>query len=251
MLPSFAAGILVYPFLFFGFRNKKVAKTIHKDASEPLIPHRFDKPDVRPRDALVDPFGAIFHSVLMLITLGVLVGSSFIGGVEVWMVTLPGGLVSLTRDVLYDIFSKRKSREAEAAAQSQRQDKERNAPQPEKAAKTDSTATIVAPSSPSAPNQDQRATLPSIWRSINRLLPKSSTTFSRLPWSLLPFAIGMFILVRSLDTLGYIPIFASWTAKACTSPAAAVFFVGGIVAFGLCPLCGTVRRLYVLNAAHR
>ena len=85
----------------------------------------------------------------------------------------------------------------------------------------------------------KRISLTCMWANLCKTLPSTTHTLTRLPWPLLPFAIGMFILVRSLDRLGYIPIFAKWAARACNTPVRAVFFVGAVTAVGLCPLCGT------------
>jgi hypothetical protein len=209
---------VIYPLLVAAFKSSRLTHTLDKTATSELIPRTFIKPDVDPRSALVDPKGAVFHAVLMLVTLGVLVGSSFIGGVHVWMVTAPGAIVGLSRDIIYDLSRRRKG-----------------------------TANGVRPSSlssakdtPPPSNPTDRTTLQSLWRKTSAILPSTSGTVSRLPWPLLPFAVGMFILTRSLDHLGYIPIFATWTARACTDPIKTVFFVGGITAMGLCPLCGTV-----------
>lgn len=211
---------MAYPLLFFGFSNQKITHRIDKTAEGQLIPRTFVKPDVNPKEALVDPQGAVFHTTLLLVTLGVLVGTSFVpGGVEVWMVTLPGAVVGVIRDVIYDL-TKHKTKRIDS---------------PVEVLDADKVSGLEMD-----PKSQERVTLPYLWRRMKEILPNTSITLSRLPWPLLPFAVGMFILVRSLDRFGYISIFAEWTAKACTSPAAAVFFVGGIVALGLCPLCGTV-----------
>lgn len=214
IVPSVAGAVLVYPLLFYGFRSSRVARFIDRstgsisedgDATH-LIPKNFEAPDVDARSALVDPRGAVFHTTLLLTTLATLVGTSFVpGGVGVWMVTAPAAIVGIIRDVLHDMHANRKG------------------------SKTFDSRDSTEPT-----------TLPSIWRRVKAVLPSTAGTLSRLPWPLLPFAVGMFILVRSLSRFGYIEIFATWAARACSSPASAVFFVGGIVAFGLCPLCGTV-----------
>jgi len=84
-----------------------------------------------------------------------------------------------------------------------------------------------------------RITLPSVYRRISNRFPTLTSTLSRLPWTLLPFALAMFILVRSLGYLGWISIFATWMERVCINPAATVFFVGFMAALVLCPLCGT------------
>lgn len=233
-MPAVVAAIVVYPVLFYTFKSKRITLALDKTASSPegrskqeLIPSNFDKPDVDPRSTLVDAQGAIFHTVLLLVTLAVLVGTSFLG-VEVWMITAPAAVVGLIRDVFYDLHSSRQAKRVKSS------------PPPE--AHANGQPLHKTP---------RRVTVPSLWRSFSRRLPSTSLTLSRLPWPLLPFAVGMFILVRSLDRLGYIGIFAEWTARACTSPAAAVFFVGAIVALGLCPLCGTVSATFVVHRQNR
>lgn len=227
ILPAVVAAIAAYPVLFYAFKSRRLALALDKTASSPderskqeLIPSNFDKPDVDPRSTLVDAQGAIFHTVLLMVTLAVLVGTSFLGGVEVWMITAPAAIVGLIRDVLYDLRSNGKTK------------RDKSSPPLESHANGQPLA-----------KPTRRISVPSLWRSFSRRLPSTSLTLSRLPWPLLPFAVGMFILVRSLDRLGYIGIFAEWTARACTSPAASIFFVGTIVALGLCPLCGTVSHL--------
>lgn len=259
------AAIVVYPVFVIAFKNKKVVHLIDKTAEGEMIPSKFIKPDVDPASALVDPHGAVFHGVLLLSTLGVLVGTSFAKGVHVWMVTLAGAGVGLTRDVVHDL--KHRNDPSRSSANRKRQ-----TPSTTEGTNTPIEAGIVQngtpsplpvtmpPAGQSVPDKtdlaaaglsgdEERVTLPSLWRKFSRAFPSTSVTLSRLPWPLLPFAIGMFILTRSLDHLGYIPIFASWTAKACTSPARAVFFAGGITAIGLCPFCGTVSTLTAMGRA--
>jgi Na+/H+ antiporter NhaD/arsenite permease-like protein len=227
VLPSVVAGIVAFPILFFAFKSKPITSKIDKtsDGSNEFIPAVFEKPDVDPRSALVDPAGAIFHAVLLLTTLAVLVGTSFIKTVEVWMITAPAGLLGFARDLISDWRAGHGTRIVPGTT--------------DRIEANGIKSPAIEESDPSGLSPP-RTTLPSLWRKAKTRLPNASITFSRLPWPLLPFAVGMFILVRSLQHFGYIDIFAGWAVKVCTSPAAAVFFVGSIVAFGLCPLAGTV-----------
>lgn len=250
--PSVAAAVVVYPILFFAFRSSKVKDRLHPTADGQLLPRKFIKPDVDPRSALVDPQGAIFHATLLLTTLAVLVGTSFAHGVHVWAVTLAGGGVGLIRDLLYDL--KYAGSSASSAKKTKLQANEHKVQANGTPAKSNGpenpdnvvNGKTVAPSDGDASRMTppllvhQRTSLPLLWKKFSARCPSLSTTLARLPWPLLPFAVGMFILVQSLEHFGYIGIFAGWAAKACTSPAATVYFVGAIVAFGLCPLCGTV-----------
>lgn len=232
VLPSVVAAVVAFPVLMLAFKSKSITSKIDKtaDGKNEFIPATFEKPDVDPRSALVDPSGAVFHAVLLLVTLATLVGTSFIKSVEVWMITAPAGILGFSRDLFFDWKAGHGKRLVPGTSK-QVEDNGTKSP-------------ALEEGYPAA--EEQRVTLPSLWRRAKVRLPNASVTFSRLPWPLLPFAVGMFILVRSLAHLGYIDVFAGWAVKACSSPAAAVFFVGSIVAFGLCPLCGTVR-----TSAHR
>ncbi|KAJ2421117.1 hypothetical protein GGF47_004076, partial [Coemansia sp. RSA 2524] len=50
----------------------------------------------------------------------------------------------------------------------------------------------------------------------------------RLPYGIIPFSLGMFIIVESLSQQGWTPRLAWVLKRMCSSPAAAVFIVGAI-----------------------
>lgn len=183
------------------------------------IPAQILPPDVDPRTALLDPHGAIFHTTIMGITLALLVGTSFVpgGSVQVWMITAAGGSIAFLRD----LWSERNVKPRPAVEEIE----------------------LTAPGTPSTlPTTIRpcpRLSLPYLASIISRRFPMTSSTISRLPLSLLPFAGGVFVLARALTSLGWTSIFASWLAKISSSPASAVFFLGYFVAFVLCPLAGT------------
>ncbi|KAJ2548241.1 hypothetical protein EV175_004904 [Coemansia sp. RSA 1933] len=63
---------------------------------------------------------------------------------------------------------------------------------------------------------------------LRRRLPTVMAVFSRLPYNIVPFSIGMFILVESLSEQGWTPRL-SWLLKhMCPSVAPAVFVVGAV-----------------------
>jgi hypothetical protein len=63
---------------------------------------------------------------------------------------------------------------------------------------------------------------PSIPQIFSSIFPTTTSTISRLPLSLLLFAGGIFVLSKSLTSLGWTQIFATWLARLCTTPAATV-----------------------------
>ena len=254
VLPSIVPALLNYPILLSMFWNK-IPKTI-----VPLQDNPWSK--VR------DPAGAVFFSVLMVVTVAVLVGTSFVRGalVEVWMVTAPAGILAFTFDFGSDWWHyKHRRTMKEQAVSDKAADMRAMAPIGSDASKTDgqtnaalvqnksqfdspgqTSATDSSTSSPALRDKDipasvkpETITLFSLLRSFRRRFPGTTLTVTRLPIPLLPFAICEFILVRGLARRGWITVFAQGFSKACTTPLATVFFFGFVSAAFLCPLAGT------------
>ncbi|GAA5982506.1 hypothetical protein JCM11641_006138 [Rhodosporidiobolus odoratus] len=220
ILPTVASAVVAYPLLlsmFTFFRPSTRPSTTPTSNRQRYIPKSLLPPDVDPRTALVDPSGAIFHASLLLITLAVLVGTSFVEGgkVEVWMVTAPAGIFALFRDIW----------------------SERNPPSPKE--EEHELHAPTRPVQPHTPTVTRRLSLPYFLDKLCKRFPTTTSTISRLPLSLLPFAGGIFVLARGLTALGWTDIFAGWLVKIAVNPAACVFFVGYFTAFVLCPICGT------------
>ena len=158
----------------------------------------------------------------MLGTLAVLVGTTFVPGekVEVWMVTAAGGLIAFFRD----IWSERTRRAGTTL---------------DSLDDVELDAAGVARPPPLPSTRLRRLSLPSFLRFLAARFPTTSSTISRLPLSLLPFAGGVFVLARALTSLGWTSVWAGWLAKICTTPAGTVFFIGYFIPFVLCPLAGT------------
>ncbi|SCZ87544.1 BZ3500_MvSof-1268-A1-R1_Chr2-2g05010 [Microbotryum saponariae] len=209
------AAVVAYPLLLVTFKTLKPPRKDGTSGAPAYIPAQLTPPDVDPRSALLDPKGAVFHSALMLVTLVVLVGTSFVKSVEVWMVTAPGGIIALLRDV----WTERGSHPLSTPQESEGINLGR----------------VIE----STFRYEPRYSLPAFGRAFRRQFPTTATTISRLPISLLPFAGGIFVLTRALTSLGWTSIFASWLAKISVNPAVTIFFLGYFIALVLCPLCGT------------
>lgn len=256
ILPSIIPAILNFPVLLAMF---------WKQIPQTLVPLQDD-----PWSKLRDPTGAIFFSVLMVVTVSVLVGTSFVPGhvVEVWMVTAPAGILAFVFDLSNDWWHYKHRQAiqerglADEAAEMRPIDRtgsrassmRRRPSFASRSSKLDNTYTTATdntnqptktdPSpSRSPPNIKSEAsesrTLTSLIRSFNVRFPGTSLTISRLPIPLLPFAICEFILVRGLAQRSWINTFAHGFARACSTPLATVFFFGFVSAAFLCPLAGT------------
>lgn len=239
ILPSIVPAILTYPILMVMFW-KKIPKTLTPLTDDPWLKLR-DRP------------GAIALSVLMLVTVAVLVGTSFVPNqaVEVWMVTAPAGVLAFMFNVGRDWWDSKARRNA---SNEQVADL---AAQPEVVSCSgmelqggettdgsfDPKSTESGFSPPLGPQEKpaerEPATFVSLVKRLARRFPGTTRTIVRLPIPLLPFAMCEFILVRGLQQRGWIEVFARGFANACTTPARAVFFMGFVSAAFLCPLAGT------------
>ncbi|RUP50807.1 arsenical pump membrane protein-domain-containing protein [Jimgerdemannia flammicorona] len=58
---------------------------------------------------------------------------------------------------------------------------------------------------------------------LARRLPTLHAALARMPWKILPFALGMFVLVEALASVGWTAVFATGLAACIPNPFAAVF----------------------------
>ncbi|KIX00370.1 uncharacterized protein Z518_10509 [Rhinocladiella mackenziei CBS 650.93] len=239
ILPSIIPAILTYPILMIMFW-KKIPKTLTPITEDPW-------------SKLRDRKGAIFLSALMLITVAVLVGTSFVPNhaVEVWMVTMPAGVLAFIFNVGRDWWDlrgqKRAAEEQEADQAAAHQHVDRSGVRRSQEQKLDDLCKSKSEGPDSSPSLEpeelladsETVTLTSVMRRLARRFPGTTRTVVRLPIPLLPFAMCEFILVRGMQQRGWIGIFARGFANACTDPAKTAFFMGFVSAAFLCPLAGT------------
>lgn len=189
------------------------------DRRTPLvfIPPTIIRPDVDARAALVDPKGAIFASCVMAATLITLVVTSVFGGVKVYMVAAPGAGICLFRDIAYDWYTWRSVRKAKTV----RADSEH------RSVGQEGEGTKVSAAMP-----EKTPLLAPLVSTVNQLadmFPTVTYVMARLPFPLLPFAFGMFILVQSLSHVGFITIMANGIGQVCSSgPAGCALFISAL-----------------------
>lgn len=240
ILPSLVPAALNYPVILAMFWNR-IPKTLTPVTEDPW-------------SKLRDRMGAIFLSSLLLVTVAVLVGTSFVPNhaVEVWMVTTPAGILGFLWDLGSDWFRPQQQKQtlirresADHVAEMQRIDRtasnlsQRIPVQSPQLARPPSVHNVSDPPKEKPPASQSSSNLLSMLRQFSRRFPATSRTVQRLPIPLLPFAMCEFILVRGLAQRGWISVFASGFANACTTPARTVFFMGFVSAAFLCPLAGT------------
>ncbi|KAG8983554.1 hypothetical protein FRB90_005910 [Tulasnella sp. 427] len=195
----------------------------------PKVIEAEDLPD--PSSALVDPTGAKFGTVLLLLTLAALLATSAAGvHAQVWMITVPAAIIMFARDVWWDVWGGgRTHQEPDLASPNgsirtpsridnseiELRPVQTESPSLRRLSSTRSALPEpVVPEETSAAKQKFTSKL-GTWklvRFISRVptaLPTSYTIFTRLPFPLIPFAFSMFILVQALGS-AWIPVFARW-----------------------------------------
>ncbi|KAG8931634.1 hypothetical protein FRC01_001031 [Tulasnella sp. 417] len=139
ILPALFSTVLLFPYLQWRFgssrqpvslsrwlasafiRNRQRTASGSPDvpSEQPdLIPKRIEAQDLPdPSSALVDPTGAKFGTVLLLLTLAALLATSAAGvHAQVWMITVPAALIMLGRDIWWDIWGGGRSDEETVVA---------------------------------------------------------------------------------------------------------------------------------------
>jgi len=266
ILPFLAAAILVYPVLaLLLFRAPNlVPRTLSLDAA--------DVNESNATATLIDKKGAIFGSILLAVTLGVLVGTSTVG-VPVWQVTVPSAVLMIARDAWHDWSQGKAARAAKrrnpqesipmqtmsngdvdvpsdphpqvpGAVQDGMQPIESEPPTPPPEPSTTISPTSTLPFSPTLSTPKKRKDLATFLRRhidrLNTSFPTVTTIAHRLPVPLVPFAFLMFILVQGLSSQGWVEIFTKWWT-AWVDETGTLGAIGGMgfIACMLCNVCGT------------
>ena len=240
IVPFIAAAILVYPvFALMLYR------------SEGLIPRQIQADladEVQSGPALVDPRGAVFGSVLLLVTLAVLVGTSTVG-VPVWEVTVPPALLMLCRDGLHDWRNNRSVATERMTDSPPEQPSSPSDPDiypmetlrspnshETRLSQTENSSTVTIAVNAALTNKVTLSDKLICWESrLTVLFPTVTTILCRLPVLLVPFAFLMFILVQALSTRGWVEVFSSWWA-AWVNKTGTLGAIGGM-GFVSCIMC--------------
>jgi Na+/H+ antiporter NhaD/arsenite permease-like protein len=160
VLPTAVAGISSYFLVLKSFKND--------------IPNKITPPEIDPKSALKDRFGAVF-GMIMLITNLILLSLAPIFGWNMGYICLIFAIIFLVRDFIHDLRNPYK--------------------------------------------EGQQKTVNSLTDDTNVSNKKPSrfdtplTALSRMPWKIMPFVFGMFIMVEVMGDAGLIEIFASGIAS--------------------------------------
>ncbi|KAI9511443.1 hypothetical protein F5148DRAFT_323652 [Russula earlei] len=193
--------------------------------------------------ALLDKFGAIFGSILLVATLGALVGTSA-AGVPVWQVAVPAAVMMLGHDLWRDWRSHRTHRTV-AQGGVEQLDIPSSAPEhpPIELQNLSFFASRLDDHSPGRNSRQEWAlsTVLSKWtHSLVQTFPTVHSVCRELPLKLVPFAFLMFILIQGLASQGWVHVFASWWGawvnKTGVIGAVSAMMIGSGL---LCNVCGT------------
>ncbi|KAJ2707709.1 hypothetical protein FB645_000482 [Coemansia sp. IMI 203386] len=187
---------------------------------------------INPRSMLVRPKQAVFGSAVLVLCLIALSVSSFFGA-AVWMVTLPFGLLMLIIDILVDLYlTAAQQSKTEHNAGSAEAKETTLSPEPGILEPVLSSAVVSTLCSETANRRECK----NIWRKpklilklqllMKKRLPTVDAVLYRLPYNIVPFSFGMFIIVESLSELGWTPRLSWLLKRVCPSVVPAVFVVG-------------------------
>ncbi|KAI7879231.1 arsenical pump membrane protein-domain-containing protein [Mucor mucedo] len=183
------------------------------------LPRHIQPPDADPKSVLVDPHGAIFGVILLACCLVTLVGTSF-ASVPVWMITLPFACVMLVRDIQYDLgfhitrlFKKTRPNQDIPLEPSESQH----------ASVMRSTSYATSVITKKEPQSKWLKPIYKAYKWFGVRFPTLKAVFVRMPWSILPFSLGMFMLIEALAELGWVGIFATAMAVFAKNYVTAVF----------------------------
>ncbi|WRT66863.1 uncharacterized protein IL334_003826 [Kwoniella shivajii] len=240
-LPTIASVIVLYPILrWVVFRQKG------------LIPKTIHPPTINPKDALLDPSGAIIGATIFIITVIALVALSAVKLLEgtegVWTVTLPAAIIVLIRDIIRDWVNHKDSVSLQIKENKKHDEKfpERRSfighsqlaiparPESDEHPPTSFQQTTLAPGKrnhvkPVGPLFSLTSRFPTVWSII-----------CRLPIALLPFSFSFFILVEGLQHTGWIRVFGNWWGawEEVAGVAGSVWLMGVLSVIG-CNIFGT------------
>jgi Na+/H+ antiporter NhaD/arsenite permease-like protein len=226
IIPFIGCAVAAYITLLIMFRSK--------------VPKVIVAPELKPKEVLIDPFGAKVGTALLLTCLVVIIGVSFVG-VDVWEIALPFAIAKAIFDISWDYYRYRKDRLPSPTVKKQ-PSHEMTEAQHTKLSTDPSEATKDSPTATDPPTPSfltiHLAKLRALYTSQSRKSPTFLTTLSRLPFPLLSFTFSQFMLVEALVYHGWTNTFASWLAYLTTSVPATIFSVG-LMSIILCGIAGT------------
>ena len=208
VLPLLAAALVIYPFhVIVLFRAPGLIPTSIELSSSAVEGDRVGVD--RPSTALIDKTGAVIGSILLLLTLGALVGTSTIG-VPVWQVAVPAAAMMLSYDMWRDYRSGRI-----VAKEGRRSDRETptGVQQPIELGPLTLSASRLEDGNPEQdikPDLALSSLLLTYAHHVTGRFPGVCGVCKRLPVALVPFAFLMFILVQGLASRGWVHTFADW-----------------------------------------
>ena len=163
----------------------------------------------RPGTTLINKAGAVFGSILLLVTLGALVATSTIG-VPVWQVAVPAAVMMLGHDIWRD-------RAHGQVVAEEIKGSDEHAPTgvhlPIELGALPRSASHLDDDKPQQDVKSDPALSSVMLTYAHRVIgkfPGVCEVCKRLPVALVPFAFLMFILVQGLASRGWVHTFANW-----------------------------------------
>jgi Na+/H+ antiporter NhaD/arsenite permease-like protein len=224
VIPFLGCAVAAYITLLILFRNK--------------VPKVIVAPELKPKEVLIDPFGARVGTVLLLTCLVVIIGVSFVG-VDVWEIALPFAVTKALFDITWDYYRFQKDKLTNDAIEKQASH-EMTAPQHtrlDQNSDEENSDKEIVPPSPSFLKRHLNS-LNIFHANLKRKSPTFITTLERLPFPLLSFTFSQFMLVEALVHHSWTLTFARGLTHLTTTVPSTIFTVG-LLSILLCGIAGT------------
>jgi len=237
-LPLLAAALTVYPFhCLVLFRSPGLIPSSIELSSDTVEGDRVGVD--RPSTALIDKTGAVFGSILLLVTLGALVGTSTIS-VPVWQIAVPAAAMMLSYDIWRDY------RSGQVVTKDVRQSDRVPPTGVQHPIELGTQALSASRLDDGNPEQDIKTNLAlsslllAYAHHVIEKFPDVYGVCKKLPVALVPFAFLMFILVQGLASQGWVQTFANWWGSWVNMTGVVGAAAGMTIGSGLlCNVCGT------------
>lgn len=207
-VPTLVSGLSLYAVLYLAFYWRSPSPGVELNAppgntgSEMEKSPSFNLDYLDPRAALKSVTSAIFGVSVLVVTLAVLTLSSFFELTE-WEVTLPAALVMLAHDICVDFHRYFFNYNRYVTMESEGKD-----------------SLIIG---------KNQGFLSYTWRIL-----------SGLPWSILPFILGMFVMVEALQVVKLLPYLAEALAVATLDNTYMGIFVVGVLSTIVCNIISNI-----------
>lgn len=232
LLPALLSGAVALLALYLYFRNE--------------LPGPFPPLDLRPLDSISNYFDAGFGALIGISCLLVMSFSSLLPrALSLWVIALCFGALSLLKDMMFDGLALAKTvRQTGGLPSTDINDSVELLPLGDALTTAEDDQSLEdidlndTDSRVPNDNDDETIGVDASQLTVTQALLRghTMTVLRQLPWKVIPFCSGMFVLVEIMDSVGWIDIFAKALSIMCADSLFLTVFVVGLSSTIACNL---------------